>query len=233
MASRCCSTCADGRTGSAPTSAGGGTKRAVSSAARFGSGAAAALATCGGLGRAACRSALSSTRTAYRAVTGGGLDGGSVRDTACCSTPLALLIRPGMAQVSATHRRGEGKRPCTADLRVEPRGLEPLTPCLQSRCATNCAMAPGRLGRRSIVRRGGPLQRASASQPKAEGTAGCGPLDGREAWSGARVEARVALRQAQGTRPRSPAGSGSSPFGRRRGRARRVLHMRSTDSQRP
>ena len=32
-----------------------------------------------------------------------------------------------------------------ADLRflvVEPRGLEPLTPCLQSRCATNCAKAP-------------------------------------------------------------------------------------------
>src|SRR5918994_3545496 len=27
-------------------------------------------------------------------------------------------------------------------LPVEPRGLEPLTPCLQSRCATNCAMAP-------------------------------------------------------------------------------------------
>ena len=26
---------------------------------------------------------------------------------------------------------------------VEPRGLEPLTPCLQSRCATNCAKAPG------------------------------------------------------------------------------------------
>lgn len=25
---------------------------------------------------------------------------------------------------------------------VEPRGLEPLTLCLQSRCATNCAMAP-------------------------------------------------------------------------------------------
>src|SRR5829696_578095 len=25
---------------------------------------------------------------------------------------------------------------------VEPRGLEPLTPCLQSKCATNCAMAP-------------------------------------------------------------------------------------------
>ena len=25
---------------------------------------------------------------------------------------------------------------------VEARGLEPLTPCLQSRCATNCAMPP-------------------------------------------------------------------------------------------
>src|SRR5665648_890195 len=30
----------------------------------------------------------------------------------------------------------------TGLLLVEPRGLEPLTPCLQSRCATNCAMAP-------------------------------------------------------------------------------------------
>ena len=29
---------------------------------------------------------------------------------------------------------------------VEPRGLEPLTPCLQSRCATNCAKAPGEAG---------------------------------------------------------------------------------------
>ena len=25
---------------------------------------------------------------------------------------------------------------------MEPRGLEPLTPCLQSKCATCCAMAP-------------------------------------------------------------------------------------------
>jgi hypothetical protein len=25
---------------------------------------------------------------------------------------------------------------------VEPTGLEPVTPCLQSKCATNCAMAP-------------------------------------------------------------------------------------------
>src|SRR5690554_4914923 len=28
---------------------------------------------------------------------------------------------------------------------VEPGGLEPPTPCLQSRCATNCAMAPREL----------------------------------------------------------------------------------------
>jgi hypothetical protein len=43
---------------------------------------------------------------------------------------------------------------------VEPRGLEPLTPCLQSKCATNCAMAPVRPspiprewpGRRTMVR---------------------------------------------------------------------------------
>jgi hypothetical protein len=27
--------------------------------------------------------------------------------------------------------------------RVEPTGLEPVTPCLQSKCATYCAMAPG------------------------------------------------------------------------------------------
>jgi hypothetical protein len=33
---------------------------------------------------------------------------------------------------------------------VEPRGLEPLTPCLQSKCATNCAMAP--VGRGPIPR---------------------------------------------------------------------------------
>ena|SRR5829696_9307380 len=31
-----------------------------------------------------------------------------------------------------------------SDYRVEPTGLEPVTPCLQSKCATNCAMAPRR-----------------------------------------------------------------------------------------
>jgi hypothetical protein len=37
-----------------------------------------------------------------------------------------------------------------ADLRllvVEPRGLEPLTPSLQTRCATNCAKAPRAVAR--------------------------------------------------------------------------------------
>jgi hypothetical protein len=36
---------------------------------------------------------------------------------------------------------------------VEPRGLEPLTPCLQSRCATNCAKAPGGAGESGPVGR--------------------------------------------------------------------------------
>ena len=42
---------------------------------------------------------------------------------------------------------------------VEPRGLEPLTPCLQSKCATNCAMAPRSLF--ALV--GGPLALALGS----------------------------------------------------------------------
>ena len=33
---------------------------------------------------------------------------------------------------------------------VEPTGLEPVTPCLQSRCATNCAMAPGAAPERAV-----------------------------------------------------------------------------------
>ena len=38
-------------------------------------------------------------------------------------------------RTSAESRADKGKY-------VEPRGLEPLTPCLQSKCATCCAMAP-------------------------------------------------------------------------------------------
>ncbi len=48
---------------------------------------------------------------------------------------------------SSAHARDDdrpGRRACPGrSSSVEPRGLEPLTPCLQSRCATNCAMAPG------------------------------------------------------------------------------------------
>ena len=47
---------------------------------------------------------------------------------------------------SIWHRQSDPRvRKLWADLRfrvVEPRGLEPLTPCLQSRCATSCAKAP-------------------------------------------------------------------------------------------
>jgi hypothetical protein len=35
---------------------------------------------------------------------------------------------------------------------VEPRGLEPLTPCLQSKCATCCAMAPDSQARPKAAR---------------------------------------------------------------------------------
>ena len=67
----------------------------------------------------------------------------------CCT----LLLYSGLSQFLR-----EAKVPLT---RVEPRGLEPLTPCLQSKCATNCAMAPCRRphprerpGRPTIVRHG-------------------------------------------------------------------------------
>ncbi len=55
---------------------------------------------------------------------------------------------------------------------VEPRGLEPLTPCLQSRCATNCAKAPGwcrrwcRHGVRRTPARSGPLDRVGRLGPE-------------------------------------------------------------------
>ena len=43
------------------------------------------------------------------------------------------------------HERGP-YRPAERSLTwVETRGLEPLTPCLQSRCATNCATSPSGL----------------------------------------------------------------------------------------
>lgn len=64
-------------------------------------------------------------------------------------------LRPRLAEpFKIINEAAEGKNakqehPTSSDvacsrktLWVEPRGLEPLTPCLQSRCATNCAMAP-------------------------------------------------------------------------------------------
>src|SRR5699024_4789239 len=53
-------------------------------------------------------------------------------------------------QLCAAHFAALAPTPASTDVRcsrtseiVEPTGLEPVTPCLQSRCATNCAMAPG------------------------------------------------------------------------------------------
>ena len=52
---------------------------------------------------------------------------------------------------------------------VEPRGLEPLTLCLQSRCATNCAMAPGRPGGRTDGRWYGTAVPRTNAKPGAPG----------------------------------------------------------------
>ena len=41
------------------------------------------------------------------------------------------------------HRRLHADHYCPTTAKVELTGLEPVTPCLQSRCATNCAIAPG------------------------------------------------------------------------------------------
>jgi len=65
-------------------------------------------------------------------------------------TPVAVLFWGTDAK---------GATPCMRKWRltcVEPRGLEPLTPCLQSRCATNCAKAPF-AGRSGLVDRVGGL----------------------------------------------------------------------------
>ena len=40
------------------------------------------------------------------------------------------------------HRRLHADHYCPTTAKVELTGLEPVTPCLQSRCATNCAIAP-------------------------------------------------------------------------------------------
>ena len=64
--------------------------------------------------------------------------------------PFNILFDPEVQRTALARQRGATESgPQTGnvvglnnDVMVEPRGLEPLTPCLQSRCATNCAMAP-------------------------------------------------------------------------------------------
>ncbi len=63
--------------------------------------------------------------------------------------PFNILFDPGVQRIALDRQRQaeSGRQPGNVvglnnDDLVEPRGLEPLTPCLQSRCATNCAMAP-------------------------------------------------------------------------------------------
>ena len=74
------------------------------------------------------------------AVTGGGV---GARRCSTASPTRHRSRRPDPDATTPSPAREPG-----ADELVEPRGLEPLTPCLQSRCATNCAMAPGAAVRR-------------------------------------------------------------------------------------
>ncbi len=57
---------------------------------------------------------------------------------------------------------------------VEPTGLEPVTPCLQSRCATNCAMAPCRVrpAYPPVVPPGHPARSAPVVGPQVVGRLG-------------------------------------------------------------
>ena len=57
---------------------------------------------------------------------------------------------------------------------VDPRGLEPLTPCLQSRCATNCAMGPGE-GRLYAIVQGRATRAAPTLSGRLQAIGGGGP----------------------------------------------------------
>ena len=70
-----------------------------------------------------------------------------------CHEPLVLgLRRPHSERTDlgteadrsrrVPHRRLHADHYCPTTAKVELTGLEPVTPCLQSRCATNCAIAP-------------------------------------------------------------------------------------------
>src|SRR5690625_4295579 len=74
-------------------------------------------------------------------------------------TPFSMLFNPDIHHAALRHHeQATESRPQTGDVvglnndfLVEARGLEPLTPCLQSRCATNCATPPSRLARISWI----------------------------------------------------------------------------------
>ena len=52
--------------------------------------------------------------------------------------PATIAMRGGQRR-AALDGEVPSRRPFWV---VEPTGLEPVTPCLQSRCAASCAMAP-------------------------------------------------------------------------------------------
>lgn len=61
----------------------------------------------------------------------------------CLADLAPIWHRPDDLASQSWNRNPARRRVELWFLVVEPRGLEPLTPCLQSRCATNCAKAPG------------------------------------------------------------------------------------------
>ena len=58
--------------------------------------------------------------------------------------PFATIVRETTQgkEAEREHSTSSAVACSRKTLWVDPRGLEPLTPCLQSRCATNCAMGP-------------------------------------------------------------------------------------------
>jgi Family of unknown function (DUF5318) len=94
---------------------------------------------------------------------------------------------------------------------VEPRGLEPLTPCLQSKCAANCAMAPGSRG---------PIPESGPADPRWYATVP-GPTNSQNR---PRAEPRnAAARSGQAGSSRSGAILRKIAWGRRRGQSPRTL----------
>ncbi len=109
-------------------------------------------------------------------------DDDGVRVTDAERGPFSAVIQSALAQRHADDRMApetnnrrqedpdgdECARVSNDERLVEPRGLEPLTPCLQSRCATNCAKAPreGRAaGQRLVTASVASAQLACSARP--------------------------------------------------------------------